>query len=449
MDIVPQKKIFTVSQLNCSVRLLIEGEFPSIWVSGEISNLARPSSGHLYFTLKDADAQVRCAMFKGRNQLLRANPAHGMQVLVRGRISLYEPRGDYQLIVEHMEEAGDGALRRAFEELKARLATEGLFAADTKRPLPALPRQIGLITSPTGAVIQDMLTILRRRFPAIPVVLYPVPVQGKGAARDIARMIDLAGSRQECDVLILARGGGSLEDLWAFNEEAVARAIQRCPLPLVSAVGHETDVTIADFVADLRAPTPSGAAELVVPDRHSWLQTLTQIEHRLSRQIRHHLAGSAQRQRWLLGRLQRQHPGHRLQAQMQHLDQLEARMVRSLQQTLRQRLAQLNTTAAGLQRHNPQHRIDNYHDRFSALQRQLTLLVGQQLRTRRHQLSALGRALDAISPLATLGRGYAIVRTLPQRQIVRQAHTLHIGAAVETQLAEGRFISTVTATHES
>jgi exodeoxyribonuclease VII large subunit len=279
---LPERDIYSVSRLVRETRAVLEGSFPLLWISGEISNLAQPASGHIYFSLKDEIAQVRCAMFRMRRQQLRFQPANGQQVLVRARVSLYEARGELQLIVEHMEPAGEGALRLAFEQLKQKLGAEGLFDSDKKKPLPELPRQLGIITSPSGAAIRDLLSVLRRRFPALPVVLYPVQVQGTEAPRQIVRMLQLANRREECDVLILSRGGGSLEDLQPFNEEAVARAIHASRIPVVSGVGHEIDFTIADFVADHRAPTPSAAAELVAPDRLAWRRQLQQLGQRLS-----------------------------------------------------------------------------------------------------------------------------------------------------------------------
>lgn len=264
---IPKRDVLTVSRLNTEVKMLLEDSFPLLWVEGEISNLARPASGHIYLSLKDAHAQVSCAMFRNRNTNLRFQPANGQKVLVRARVSLFEARGNFQLILEHMEPAGDGALQRAFEELKNRLEKEGLFDPDRKRPLPRFPSRIGLITSDRGAAVRDVITVLQRRFPAIPVRVYPVPVQGEKAAVEIARTLDIASERAECDVLILTRGGGSLEDLQAFNTEIVARSIVACDIPVISAVGHEIDFTIADFVADLRAPTPSAAAETAVPDQ--------------------------------------------------------------------------------------------------------------------------------------------------------------------------------------
>jgi exodeoxyribonuclease VII large subunit len=272
--------VYSVGRLNREVRLLLEHGMPVVWVEAELSNFSRPGSGHWYFTLKDRDAQVRCAMFRQRNSLVRFTPAEGKLVLARARVGLYEPRGDYQLLVEHMEEAGVGALKREFERLKERLAAEGLFAPELKRPLPGVPRRIGIVTSPTGAAVRDILNILARRFPAAEVLIYPTVVQGAAAVPELLAAIGLASARRECDVLIVARGGGSLEDLWAFNDERVARALRACPMPVVTGIGHEVDFTIADFVADLRAPTPSGAAELVVPDGQAWRVTLARLEGR-------------------------------------------------------------------------------------------------------------------------------------------------------------------------
>jgi exodeoxyribonuclease VII large subunit len=260
------REIYSISELNSEARVLLEKRFPLIWVEGEISNLARPASGHIYFSLKDEAAQVRCAMFKMHNRLVNFQPKNGQQVLARVRISLYEARGEFQLIVEHMEETGDGALRRQFELLKQKLFEEGLFDEAHKQALPFLPTQLGVITSPSGAAIRDILSVLKRRFPGIPVLIYPVPVQGTEAPQAIVESIHSAAKCQDCDLLILARGGGSLEDLWAFNEETVARAINACPIPIVTGIGHEIDFTIADFVADYRAPTPSAAAEFISPD---------------------------------------------------------------------------------------------------------------------------------------------------------------------------------------
>ncbi|HQR52883.1 MAG TPA: exodeoxyribonuclease VII large subunit, partial [Burkholderiales bacterium] len=322
----PVREVFSVSRLNREARALLERGLGTVWLEGEISNLSRPGSGHWYFSLKDAAAQVRCAMFRQRNLLVRFPVKDGAQVLARGRVSLYEARGEFQLVIEHLEEAGEGALRRRFEELKQRMQAEGLFDAQHKQPLPALPRRIGVVTSPTGAAIRDILHVLRRRFPAIPVLIYPVAVQGEAAPREIVQALGLAAARRECDVLIVARGGGSLEDLWAFNDEAVARAIFACPIPVVSGVGHEVDVTIADFVADERAPTPSAAAERVVPDRAEWLRSLAATYRRLGLAMRRRLGDQRQALLQREQRLARVHPGVVLRQHAQRLDELEGRL---------------------------------------------------------------------------------------------------------------------------
>ncbi len=439
----PQREIFSVSRLNREVRDLLEGNFPLVWVEAEISNLARPTSGHWYFTLKDASAQIRCAMFRGKNSRLRFQPENGSQVLVRAQLSLYEARGEYQMLIEHMEEAGDGALRRAFEQLKQRLDTEGLFDAAAKKAVPTLPAQIGVITSPTGAAVRDILHILERRFPAIPVVIYPVAVQGSAAASEIVSALEAAGKRKECDVLIVARGGGSLEDLIAFNDEQVARAIHNCPIPIVSGVGHEVDFTIADFVADLRAPTPSGAAELVSPDRDAWLKRFTQLQSHLQTAITQQLNQRQQQRVWLEKRLQQQHPGQQLQQQAQRLDGLEQRLQRNLQQQLQQRRSGLAHAATKLLQHNPSIHIQQLQQRQQQLTSRLKRATQQQLQQRQQQLQAASRTLDAVSPLAVLGRGFSMT-THHKGKVLRDASAVAIGDRVETKLAQGRLLCVVT-----
>ncbi|MFO1352844.1 MAG: exodeoxyribonuclease VII large subunit [Gammaproteobacteria bacterium] len=397
--LIPDRPIYTVSKLNAAVRALLEGEFALIWLEGEISNLARPASGHLYFSLKDSTAQIRCALFRNRSQALDTSRiANGQQVLVRARVSLYEPRGDYQLIVEHLEDAGEGMLRRAFEALKAKLAAEGLFDSERKRPLPRFPTRIGVITSPSGAAIRDVLSVLRRRFPALPVLLYPVQVQGETAAAEIVQALQLASARRDCEVLLLVRGGGSLEDLQAFNTEIVARAIHASAIPVVSGVGHEIDFTIADFVADLRAPTPSAAAELASPDRAEWLERVHRLEARLASAFRGRFDQRRQRLDWLAQHLARLRPDRRLQALMQRTDEWEQR----LRQALRHALSQ-----------------------------------------RRQRLAELSRALHGVSPLQTLARGYAVVRRYPQGELLRSAAQTQPGERIEAQLGEGRLICQV------
>ncbi|MFI4869536.1 MAG: exodeoxyribonuclease VII large subunit [Steroidobacterales bacterium] len=394
----PTRAIYSVSKLNREVRLLLESGIGQIWVQGEISNLARPSSGHWYFSLKDRDAQLRCAMFRTRNTLCRFAPREGQLVIAYGRVSLYEPRGDYQLLIELLEDAGHGALQRAFEELKARLAAEGLFASERKRALPAVPRRIGVITSPSGAAIRDVLHILARRFPAAAVLIYPVPVQGAAAAPAIAAALDLASARAECDVLIVTRGGGSLEDLWAFNDERVARAIHRCAIPVVTGIGHEIDFTIADFVADLRAPTPSGAAELVTPDGRAWLQRLSQLGARFSAGMRRQLQPEQTRFAAVTRRLQQAHPGARLSQYSQRLDQLEGRLLFALQSGLAAHAARLESAA---------------------------------------------RALQGISPLATLGRGFAVITRSADGALVTSSGQLAVGETFDATLAQGSLHASV------
>lgn len=418
--LLPERDVWTISRLNREVRLLIETGLPALWIEGEVSNLARPASGHMYFSLKDESAQVRCAIWRSSALKLAFVPRNGMQLLVRARVSVYEPRGEYQLIVEYAEEAGEGALRRRFEELKARLRLEGLFEEAAKRPLPTLPRRIGVITSPTGAAIRDILHVLRRRFPAIPVAIYPVPVQGDGAAGKIAAALAQASERAECDVLILARGGGSLEDLWSFNEEIVARAIRACSIPVICGVGHEIDFSIADFAADRRAPTPSGAAEIAVPDSADWLARLAQDARRLAAAMGRQLAVRAERLRWQSGRLARAHPGARLRQSAQRLDELERRLAAACRLRLRQ---------SG-------RRLDD-------LERRLIPAYRARLRTLRARLEALARTLNSVSPLATLERGYAIV-SRPGAGILRDAAEAAIGEGISIRLARGTIEAAVT-----
>jgi exodeoxyribonuclease VII large subunit len=439
----PEQEVFSVSRLNQAARLLLEQGLPRVWIEGELSNLARPSSGHLYFTLKDDQAQVRGAMFRSRNQLLRFKPADGMQVLVRAKISLYEARGEYQFIAESMQEAGDGVLQRAFDALKHKLEQEGLFDPAWKKPLPALPRRIGVITSPTGAAIRDVLSVLRRRFPAIPVLVYPVPVQGKDAGREIATMLRTASARNECDVLILTRGGGSLEDLWAFNEEIVARAIHACDIPVVSAVGHEVDFTIADFVADRRAPTPSAAAELVSPEQAEWLQQALQLERRLARGLRTRLDTTQQRLHWLSRRLQLRHPGQLLRQQAQRLDDLEQRHRLAINTYFNKLGSKVQHSHAILLQHTPRHRIGRLQLQHGALTQRLRRSMLATLKTGQQCFAAAARSLDTISPLATLERGYAIVNRAGQREILRRADSVQPGDQVETRLADGALLCTV------
>ncbi len=430
----PAREVYTVARLNREARALLESGFPMLWLEGEISNLARPASGHLYFSLKDAQAQVRCALFRQYTRGLGVALRDGLHVLLRGRVSLYEGRGEFQVIVEHVEDAREGMLRRAFEALKARLAAEGLFDSAHKRPLPRLPRRIGLITSPSGAVLHDIVTTLRRRFPAIAILLYPVPVQGEGAAEKIAAAIRLAGERRDCDALILARGGGSLEDLWAFNEESVARAIYACPIPIVCGVGHEVDFTIADFVADARAPTPTAAAELLSPDWQEWAARLRVLEARLLRLVQDRLRRDAQHLDWLAARLV--HPHQRLQLLANRLATLEAQLAHRLHAHLQHKRMRLNALHLRLQQRAPYARLRALAPHLGHLQERLRRGMHASLERARERLRAVSHTLDALSPLATLARGYAIVQRA-DGAVVRHAGEVRVGEALRARLAHG------------
>ncbi len=439
-----ERDVYSVSRLNKEVRLLLESGLPVLWLEGELSNFAAPASGHWYFSLKDSAAQVRCAMWRQRNTAVRFRPRDGMAVLVRARVGLYEPRGEYQLLVETLEEAGEGALKREFEKLKARLAAEGLFAVERKRPLPAVPRRIGVVSSPTGAAIHDILRVLRARFPAAAVLLYPTAVQGAAAVPEIVRAIEAASRRKECDVLIVARGGGSLEDLWCFNDERVARAIATCAVPTVSGVGHEVDVTIADFVADVRAPTPSAAALATVPDKRSWLETLLQFEQRFAGAVGRVLRAQALVIGALAQRLQVSHPGAKLAQHAQRLDDLELRMRLALRAAVSARHQRLETLSTRLWRENPRHRLEELCARAAALRQRMVSAFNGQLNTLEQRLAIAARTLDAVSPLATLGRGFAVV-TRADGALLRDAAQAPIGTAIEARLARGRLRAQVTA----
>jgi exodeoxyribonuclease VII large subunit len=443
-DKILQRDVFSVSRLNREARALLEAGFPRLWVEGEISNLARPASGHLYFTLKDAQAQVSCALFRNRALRLDFTPENGTQVLVQAQVSLYEARGSYQLIINQMEEAGDGALRRAFEQLKSQLYKEGLFDQAHKRAIPELPRCIGVITSPSGAAIRDVLTVLKRRYPGIPVIIYPTQVQGEGAARQIINALHSAERRGECDVLLLTRGGGSLEDLWPFNEEAVARAVHACGIPVVSAVGHEIDFVITDFVADQRAATPSAAAELLSPDRSELGARVRHLQNHLNRLMQQGLQGCGEQLGWLLRRIQQCHPGRRLQQQAQRLDELELRLARARDYRFSQYRSALAALQARLRQYSPQLRLQRFGADTARLVQRLEYCTSMQIAHRREKLSVLSRALDTVSPLATLERGYSITLIQADGSVMRDAARVQPGDGIETRLARGRIFSQVT-----
>lgn len=440
MDLAPRRDVYTISRLNREARALLEGRFPLIWIEGEVSNFARPGSGHWYFTLKDPQAQVRCAMFRQNNMRLKFLPQDGMHILARARVSLYEGRGEFQLVVEHAEPAGEGLLRMQFEALKRKLAAEGLFEDAHKQPLPLHPRTVGVITSPTGAAIRDILSVLRRRAPQLEVIIYPVPVQGAAAAPQIAAMIRTADARQECDVFLLARGGGSLEDLWPFNEEVVARAIHACRTPIVSGVGHEIDFTIADFVADVRAPTPSASAELVSPDRRELLARLRGLESRLIQLTGALLARQHERMAWLSRRVV--HPGRRLQELAQRLDDVYARMGSAAQSLMHRRHVELARLSSRLAALSPAQRLIYLRGQLAQWRLRLVQTMRNRLQQEAARLQPAIRALHAVSPLATLERGYAIVADARAR-ILRDAGAARIGDRVTARLAHGRLKCTV------
>ena len=432
----PPRHILTPSTLNRLVRSLLEDALPLVWIEGELSNVARPASGHLYFTLKDSAAQVRCAMFKPKTNWLRFKPADGMHVLMRARVGLYEPRGEFQLVAEHMEPAGEGALQREFERLKAQLDAEGLFAAGRKRPLPHFARRIGVITSATGAAVRDVLSVLTRRWPLVEVDVLPVPVQGREAPPAIVSMLRKAAASQRYDVLLLTRGGGSLEDLWAFNDEQVARAIHACPVPVVSAVGHEIDFSIADFVADLRAPTPSAAAELLVPDAFALRRHLDQLQRRIVVLQERRLQAHIQRLDHWLARLQAQRPQARLARDRERLEQLHRRLLGACLSHTTQSNMRLARVHTRLLAQHPRQRLMLRRHQVDQHFMQLRRSIEHKLERDRLAIQQTARTLHAVSPLATLERGYAILFDA-QGKVLRSARHVAAGTPLRARLADG------------
>ncbi|WP_237464970.1 exodeoxyribonuclease VII large subunit [Vibrio stylophorae] len=437
-------QIYSVSSLNSKVRLLLEKEVGIIWLAGELTNFSQPVSGHWYFTLKDNQAQVKCAMFRGQNRRVIFAPRNGQQVLVRARISLYEPRGDYQLVIESMQPAGDGLMQQAFEALKIKLYQEGLFDQGRKKPLPQHPRRVGVITSPSGAALHDILNVLKRRAPQLPVVIYPATVQGDGAAITIAQAIGRANSRQECDVLIVGRGGGGAEDLWCFNDEVLARTIAASQIPIISAVGHEVDVTISDFVADLRAPTPSAAAELVSRDQLQLSQQLSQRQQQLRATMQQQLSLQKQHLYRLQQRLERQHPQRQLNQQAQRLDELHYRLSQAMQRQLHQAKLRFNQQQQRFERHHPKHQLPSAQLRLAHLRQALSQVMRQRVGFHQQQLAAKAHTLEAVSPLAILARGFSVSFD-SQQQVLRQSAQVQVGERITTQLQDGKIESQVVA----
>lgn len=439
------RSIYSVSQLNREVAELLSRGLGRVWVAGELSNLAQPRSGHWYFSLKDAEAQVRCAMFKSNNRLVRQPPTEGDQVLVRARVGLYAPRGDYQLVAEHIEPAGEGALRLAFEQLKAKLQAEGLFDESSKQAVPTAPSHIGVVTSATGAAIRDIQAVIARRSPLTRVTVLPVPVQGDAAAPTIAQALAMADANKLFDVLIVGRGGGSLEDLWPFNDEAVARAIAACSTPIVSAVGHEVDWSIADWVADQRAPTPSAAAELVTQDLFSRTTAAGQTMLRAANGARRSALALRKQLDSLATRLQAAHPGRQLEVRAQTLDDRTARLFRAGQHQQRMRRNTLQPLAARLAAQSPARQLQRHGAAVASSQAALLRAAQQQRKHLATQLQSAAQTLHAFSPLATLERGYAIALR-SDGSALRDAAEAHAGESLELRLGRGAVQATVTGT---
>lgn len=441
---MPQKNqaIYSVSQLNNSVKKLLESGLGSIWLSGEISNFVCPSSGHWYFSLKDQRAQVRCAMFRGQNSKVHFMPANGQQILARVSVSLYEPRGEYQLIVQSMQTAGEGALKQAYEQLKCKLAAQGLFAQTAKKSIPTHPSNIGIISSATGAALQDILAVLKRRAPQLPIIIYPSLVQGEQAAVSLNKALHIAIERNEVDVLIMARGGGSLEDLWCFNDEQLAYSIFNCPIPLISAVGHEIDFTICDLVADLRAPTPSAAAEQVAGEKEHQLQNLAQKKHQLYRAFSAQINHKNQLQKHLQHKLQLFHPKQKLQQQSQRLDELHIRLQRKFEQHYYFKLQKQQNLKQKLLRNSPNHRVELAKQDTKNLKLGLHNAMKHLLSSAKEKHHSQLAQLETVSPLATLARGYSVV-TDKNKNVIRSHSDIKIGQELHTKLNKGSFTSQV------
>jgi exodeoxyribonuclease VII large subunit len=439
----PATTAISVSQLNRQVKILVEKGMARLWVEGEVSNLSRPGSGHIYLSLKDDNAQVSAAWFRQRQRGPAIGFKNGDRVLAYGRVSIYEARGNYQLIIEQMEPAGEGVLKRRFDALKLKLSAEGLFDEDRKQVLPQLPSRIGVITSPSGAAIRDILSILQRRFPAVPVIIYPAAVQGDAAPGELIAALATAMDRAECDVLIMGRGGGSLEDLWAFNDEQLARAIANCPLPIISAVGHEVDFTIADFVADVRAPTPSGAAEIVVPSQNDWLRQISGFAARIARVGQRALEDRAQELDWLGRRLKASSPAATLQRQQDGLREHSGRLHSAMRQQLLERTNQLQGLCSELMTLSPALSVQRSIGQLNQLRQRLAAAAHNSLSDSSHKLALLGRTLHSVSPLATLDRGYAIVKQDDSGAVLTDAASSKPGEDIRAQLSRGEIIATV------
>jgi exodeoxyribonuclease VII large subunit len=440
------RQILTVTKLNRLARTVLEGEIGLIWLSAEISNFVCAASGHWYFTLKDNKAQVRAAMFKGANRSVRQRPKEGDKILVRASVGLYEARGDYQLVVEHMESDGEGALKQAYEALKMKLHSEGLFDAATKRSLPTQINRIGVITSSSGAALHDVLSVLKRRSPQTEVIVYPSMVQGETAPTQLINALRKANERNEVDVLLLTRGGGSLEDLWCFNNEALAREVSDSALPIVSAVGHEVDFTISDFVADLRAPTPSAAAELLSQDSLEIDRKLVQQRERLKRVLSHTLVHNKQKLAILRQRLQNLHPQSKIQHQWQSLDRLQMQLLHHMKQDVAKADRKLQSLINRLNTHNPVQRLSQSKSALDYAQTRLVNATSALLRNKKNRLASGASLLQSVSPLSTLARGYSI--TLANKSAITSVEAVNTGDTITTRVTDGEITSTVTKTRK-
>ena len=438
-----EQSVISVSELNKKAKSLLDKGIPKLWIEGEISNLAKPASGHMYFSLKDEMSQIRCAWFKQRQLQNTLNIVNGSKMLALGKIGLYEPRGEYQFIVEKMEIAGEGDLKRKYEDLKRKLSAEGIFSEENKSELPNLPKRIGVITSPSGAAVQDILTVLNRRFPIIPIIIFPVAVQGEQAAPQIQNALKKANLRADCDLLILARGGGSLEDLWAFNEEIVARAIFDSEIPIISAIGHETDVTISDFTADLRAPTPSGAAELAVPDQHDWIKSIDNISEKINTIITQQINSKSQLSDWINKRLSQSSPMMTVKRQIEKSNNLQKMLSSSILQNLSRQEKNIHQLKSNLNEVSPRLKIHTQLSRIKELNQKITSCSDHLLEGLNNRIKLASKTLNSVSPLRTLDRGYAIARDAKTKNVIMSADTIEIENDIEVKLAKGEIKVTV------
>ena len=442
-----EQSVISVSELNKKAKSLLEKGIPKLWIEGEISNLAKPASGHMYFSLKDEMSQIRCAWFRQRQLQNTLNIVNGSKMLALGKIGLYEPRGEYQFIVEKMEIAGEGDLKRKYEDLKRKLSAEGIFSEENKSELPNLPKKIGVITSPSGAAVQDILTVLNRRFPIIPIIIFPVAVQGEQAAPQIQNALEKANFRADCDLLILARGGGSLEDLWAFNEEIVARAIFDSEIPIISAIGHETDVTISDFTADLRAPTPSGAAELAVPDQHDWIKSIDNISEKINTIITQQINSKSQLSDWINKRLSQSSPMMTVKRQIEKSNNLQKMLSISIFQNLSRQEKNIHQLKSNLNEVSPRLKIHTQLSRIKELNQKITSCSDHLLEGLNNRIKLASKTLNSVSPLRTLDRGYAIARDAKTKNVIMSADAIEIENDIEVKLAKGEIKVTVIEKH--